>query len=342
MLQMTPNYHPEIPLGETKMSDFKPQRKHHTKPIAQLWQLNGKCPKGTVPIRRTKKGGFLRARSVLKFPFRRPPRIGLKPRVGKAPVQNSATSEYAYAILRSKEYYGTKATINLWQPKIDEDKGGVSASGFGVVGGPSTSELNIIEAGWIVYPELFGDNSTRLYTLWTSDSYQSTGCFNLFCSGFVQTSNEIALGASLSPTSVYNGPQYEISFSIWKDQNQPMWWLQYQNNTLGYWPTSLFKYLVNHASIIIWGGEAASTKGDGLSPRTQMGSGHFPEEGYGRASYFRNLQIINGSNALVTPPPDTIQTFSDHPNCYGILFGNNADWGDYFYYGGPGKNPKCP
>ncbi|XP_027106705.2 protein neprosin [Coffea arabica] len=341
-IQMAPNYHPEILLDKSKMSNFELQRKHHTRPIAQLWQLNGKCPKGTIPIRRTKKGDFLRARSILRLPTGRLPRFRFPWRPRTAPVKNSATYEYAYAFVQSKEYLGTKATINLWQPQIDdEDQGGSSLSGVGVVGGPSTRELNSIEAGWIVNPERFGDNRTRLYTCWTSDGYRSTGCYNLFCSGFVQTSNEIALGASLSPTSVYNGSQYNISIFIWKDPNQTLWWLQYQNKTIGYWPTSLFKYLVHNASAIIWGGVVSNGKGDGLNSTTQMGSGHFPEEGYQRASYFRNLQILNGSNTLVTPD-DMITTVANQPNCYGILLGNNTDWGDYFYYGGPGKNPKCP
>ncbi|XP_027157801.1 uncharacterized protein LOC113759425 [Coffea eugenioides] len=340
-IQMAPNYHPEILLDKSKMSNFELQRKHHTRPIAQLWQLNGKCPKGTIPIRRTKKDDFLRARSILRLPTGRLPRFRFRWRPRTAPVKNSATYEYAYAFVQSKEYLGTKATINLWQPQIDdEDQGGSSLSGVGVVGGPSTRELNSIEAGWIVNPERFGDNRTRLYTYWTSDGYQSTGCYNLFCSGFVQTSNEIALGASLSPTSVYNGSQYNISILIWKDPDQTVWWLQYQNKTIGYWPTSLFKYLVHNASAIIWGGVVSNGKGDGLNSTTQMGSGHFPEEGYQRASYFRNLQILNGSNTLL--PPDMITTVSNQPNCYGILLGNNTDWGDYFYYGGPGKNPKCP
>lgn len=49
-----------------------------------------------------------------------------------------------------------------------------------------------------------------------SDAYQATGCYNLLCSGFVQTNNRIAIGAAISPTSSYNGGQYDISIMIWK------------------------------------------------------------------------------------------------------------------------------
>lgn len=49
-----------------------------------------------------------------------------------------------------------------------------------------------------------------------SDAYQATGCYNLLCSGFVQTNSKIAIGAAISPTSSYNGGQFDISLLIWK------------------------------------------------------------------------------------------------------------------------------
>ena len=32
---------------------------------------------------------------------------------------------------------------------------------------------------------------------------------------------------------------------------------------------------------------------------------------------------------------------ADHPSCYDIQGGVNAVWGNYFYYGGPGRNVRC-
>lgn len=49
-----------------------------------------------------------------------------------------------------------------------------------------------------------------------TDAYQATGCYNLLCSGFVQTNNKIAIGAAISPTSSYNGGQFDISLLVWK------------------------------------------------------------------------------------------------------------------------------
>jgi hypothetical protein len=45
------------------------------------------------------------------------------------------------------------------------------------------------------------------------DNY-GTGCYNLKCSGFVQTNRKIVLGGSIAPISVYNGRQFDITLKI--------------------------------------------------------------------------------------------------------------------------------
>lgn len=49
-----------------------------------------------------------------------------------------------------------------------------------------------------------------------TDAYQATGCYNLLCSGFVQTNNRIAIGAAISPRSSYRGRQFDIGLMVWK------------------------------------------------------------------------------------------------------------------------------
>lgn len=116
--------------------------------------------------------------------------------------------------------------------------------------------------------------------------------------------------------------------------------MQFGNDyVLGYWPSFLFSYLAESASMIEWGGEVVNSEADGQHTSTQMGSGHFPEEGFSKASYFRNIQVVDASNNLKAPKG--IGTFTEQSNCYDVQTGNNGDWGHYFYYGGPGKNPNC-
>lgn len=91
--------------------------------------------------------------------------------------------------------------------------------------------------------------------------------------------------------------------------------------------------------MVQFGGEVVNTRAAGGHTGTQMGSGHFAGEGFGRAAYFRNLQVVDWDNSLV--PLGNFRVLADHPNCYDIKGGINKGWGHYFYYGGPGRNMRC-
>ncbi|KAF8403983.1 hypothetical protein HHK36_012093 [Tetracentron sinense] len=331
-IQMRPNFHPEGLLVSSK-----PQERLNS--VSQLWHLNGRCPEGTIPIRRTKNDDVLRASSAKRYGMKKRRTIP-QPRSVDPDLINESGHQHAIAYVEGDKYYGAKATINVWEPQIEQPNE-FSLSQLWILGGSFGEDLNSIEAGWQVSPDLYGDNNTRLFTYWTSDAYQGTGCYNLLCSGFIQINSEIAMGASIYPISGYRGSQYDISILVWKDPKEGHWWMQFGNDhVLGYWPSFLFSYLADSASMIEWGGEVVNSEPDGEHTSTQMGSGHFPEEGFGKASYFRNIRIVDDSNNLRAPKG--IGTFTEKSNCYDVQNGNNGDWGNYFYYGGPGKNPNCP
>ncbi|KAL7605241.1 hypothetical protein Lser_V15G14684 [Lactuca serriola] len=299
----------------------------------QLWSLSGEsCPEGTIPIRRTSEQDILRANSVKKF--------GQKI---VRPVRRDTSSyghEHAVGYVSGNKYYGAKASINVWAPRVT-NRYEFSLSQMWLISGSFGHDLNTIEAGWQVSPELYGDNRPRFFTYWTNDAYQTTGCYNLLCSGFVQTNNRVAIGAAISPLSVYNGGQFDISLMIWKDPKHGNWWLEFGSGTLvGYWPASLFSHLRDHASMIQFGGEIVNSRSWGSHTSTQMGSGHFSGQGFGKASYIRNMQVVDWGNSLI--PLSNFKILADHPNCYDIKGGANRVWGNYIYYGGPGKNPRCP
>ncbi|KAH0884525.1 hypothetical protein HID58_060621 [Brassica napus] len=155
------------------------------------------------------------------------------------------------------------------------------------------------------------------------DNYQNTGCYNLICSGFVQINKRLTPGYLLTPISTYNGPQFKFTVQIWKDPKTGNWWLQLNDQELiGYWPKELFTNLAGEgASTIEWGGEVVNTKKDGQHTTTEMGSGHFPSEGFGKAN------------------PVGVQTLVSRPTCYDIKTGYDKLYEVFFYYGGPGRNP---
>ncbi|KAE8023506.1 hypothetical protein FH972_009193 [Carpinus fangiana] len=233
----------------------------------QLWSMSGEsCPEGTIPIRRTSEQDMLRAKSVQRF--------GRKPRRRVRRDSSSNGHEHAVGYVSGDQYYGAKASINVWAPRV-ANQYEFSLSQMWVISGSFGDDLNTIEAGWQasnslillqVSPELYGDNYPRFFTYWTTDAYQATGCYNLLCSGFVQTNNRIAIGAAISPTSSYNGGQFDISLLVWK--------------------------------------------------------------------------VVDWDNSLI--PLSNLRVLADHTNCYDIQGGINNVWGNYFYYGGPGRSVRCP
>lgn len=253
--------------------------------------------------------------------------------------------QHAVGYVSGGQFYGAKASLNVWPAHVSSPAE-FSLSQIWVISGSFGHDLNTIEAGWQVSPELYGDNSPRFFTYWTNDAYQETGCYNLHCAGFVQTNSRIAIGAAIAPISSYNGHQYDITLLIWKDPKKGHWWLQLgpAGPLVGYWPSALFTHLGAQgrgaANMVQFGGEAVNTRASGSHTPTQMGSGRFPGEGYGRAAYFRNDQVVDWDNNLI--PAAGLRLLADHPGCYDIAGGNGGAWGTYFYYGGPGRNVRCP
>ncbi|PIA40119.1 hypothetical protein AQUCO_02500084v1 [Aquilegia coerulea] len=306
----------------------------------QMWHQNGeKCPKGTIPVRRSSVHDVLRAKSLYHY-GKKPTRLHLDRNVEAPDVVSGNGHEHAIAYTGpSQEIYGAKATINVWEPKI-EVMSEFSLSQIWVLSGSFDTDLNSIEAGWQVSPELYGDSRPRLFTYWTSDAYQATGCYNLLCSGFLQTNNRIAIGAAISPISSVSGNQFDITIVIWKDPKIGNWWMGFGEGTLiGYWPAELFTHLADHANMVEWGGEVVNSRANGEHTSTQMGSGHFAEDGFGRSSYFRNLEIVDADNSLSSVKD--IATLAENTNCYDIKSSYSNEWGTYFYFGGPGNNPQC-
>nr|XP_043614029.1 uncharacterized protein LOC122585979 [Erigeron canadensis] len=309
---------PEMPKGHdnTKMETE----------IKQLWSSKGEsCPNGTIPIRRTTASDVLRSMSISKS----------GKNVGEMKYPGAQNHKHAIAETQG-EFHGAKATLNLWKPNVVGDD--FSLSQIWVISNTNVDQT--LEAGWHVFPSLNNkDNNPRLFNYWTADGYDRSGCYNLRCPGFVQTNNRIALGAALGPISMYNGAQYDISFLIWKDPRSGDWWLKVGSEVIGYWPQTLFTDLRDHATLLEYGGEVYSPN-LGTHTLTPMGSGHFPTEGFGKAAYARNLEMVGLDDML--HPVSSFSLIAEKPDCYTAIKGYTKDWGGYIFFGGPGNNPNCP
>uniref|UniRef100_A0A0D9VM19 Neprosin PEP catalytic domain-containing protein n=1 Tax=Leersia perrieri TaxID=77586 RepID=A0A0D9VM19_9ORYZ len=283
---------------------------------AQLSTID--CPVGTIPILRDNKVD-----------------ITMEQHIGMLASDN--VQELDAGITYRDEIYGTRASINVYEPKVKNDSKDYSSSWIQIGYVPEGSNVVGIGAGSCVYPSFNRDSYARFHISWVNEQLNKS-CTNHNCPGFVQVSPSIGIGGRIQPISLYKGPQYVIDVLIFKDPKTKNWWLSYgSNNTpIGYWPSSQFSYIKEKGNFAFWGGFVQGPTASSDSP--QMGSGHFASEGFGKAAFVRNiLAIKDGSNMLVTPNVRRSYPRSDDLRSYGVDgFGLNDD-GMHVYYGGPGK-----
>ncbi|XP_027122048.1 protein neprosin-like [Coffea arabica] len=268
---------------------------HGSRKSIQLWTDSGEsCPDATVPIRRTTMKDVLRAGSLHKF--------GRKTFSKQSAKISSDDQLKTVATVTEDCFYGTRVKIHVWKGN-ETDQYDFRLSQVWIASGNTTSnDLNTVEAGWQVNRKLFGDNSPRLFTYWTADSYGTTGCYSLLCSGFVQTNNRISLGAAIPPRFTQNGRELDIDIPmmIAKDAEHGHWWLEIGPGfVVGYWPSFLFSRLHSHANMVQFGGIMVKARSMGLNAPAQITTGDISDGGIGKASNSQDLKVTEGVDKLV-------------------------------------------
>jgi len=333
---------PSEPKGEKSIIETSEQNE-----IWAVQNIKEICPKGSIPILRPTIEQFQRF-ETLKDVFKKiPNHLKESTRNEFTPPNLGSTDLHQYAhASQSVSNWGVEAVFNYWdgnEAYVERDDE-FTLSQTWVVGG-SGSGLQTLEAGWNVYRDLYnGSNKGRLFIYWTSDNYQNTGCYNLLCSGFVQTDNSVVIGGGFNEYSQAGGTQTTFKIRIQKSSITADWWLRYEgggtNVWVGYWPRSLFNSsgLANQASVLDFGGEiidANTTR----HTHTDMGSGYWPSDGFGYSAYTRNILGIDTNFAWMNV--NLTRRVTD-ANCYDLnLYHTTTSWGTYFYFGGPGYNINC-
>ncbi|KAF5181340.1 Nep-interacting protein [Thalictrum thalictroides] len=325
-IQMEPTSYPERMKRDQSSSSTE---------VLNMGLPDGGCPKGTVPIRRIQKGDVVR---------RKP----LKTHVGNATLNED---EYrfpgrSYALARTPpgEYYGTEVYINIWNPQVEQGFEMFSLAQTWVSAG-SGFELNTVEVGWMVSFSMYKDTKPRVFVYWTTDGYR-TGCYNTACPGFVQLNERIPVDYHLDHhISTYNGEQYDMRINVFKDPESGNWYLYRDLLTIGYWPSAIFDKLNKKAEEVDWGGEVyydmnlcRRYKRTRNCPYPQMGSGHYPDEGYGRAAYMKELHVIDNPNMIYNPPKPCI-LINDRLDIFNITQNQKGVQvlpANHILFGGPG------
>jgi hypothetical protein len=289
------------------------------------------CPPGTIPMRRITLETLSRFPTLKDFFRKAPPKAVGHPRPSIEIPGPGATHRWAHAF-QPVVNGGGHSYLNIWQPPIGSGQI-FSLSQHWYVGG-SGANLQTAECGWQVYPALYGDARPHLFTYYTADDYQTTGCYNLSCGAFVQIGSSFAPGMAVGPISVSGGPQYIIELAYWHTGGR--WWLYYNgtsgSNAIGYYPDTLYKggALSVQASEIDYGGETVGT-----TTFPPMGSGAFANTGFGHAAYQRAIGYWTPAggamiNANLIPS-------ASWPSCYTAQVDlYDSPWFEALWFGGPG------
>jgi len=301
------------------------------------------CDPGTIPMRRTTAADLQPFATLQDFFAKGPDRAGLATSFKPGYQAPPSVSGYEFAReIQNVTNWGFQSFVNIWNPSL-QVAADHSISQIWVVNNCCTANLETAEAGWIVGNPF--DTHTRLFVYWTDNNYQSTGCYNLSCTGFVQTNNSVTLGASFGTISSQGGAQYDVELSWEKSSSTSNWWLLWQGSTwLGYYPASQYTHgMATQASTTGFGGEVLNSEPGGRHTTTQMGSGQFASAWWQYAAYQRHLQYIDTNYNTIDVTPTSSVTNS---NCYSMASGYDGTgdgWGAYEFLGGPGYNAtSCP
>ncbi|KAI4337112.1 hypothetical protein L6164_015565 [Bauhinia variegata] len=350
-IQMRPSFYPASQYSSAKNDESGKSV------IFQTWQRSGTCPDGTIPIRRIRKEDLLRADSLDQFgrkpqgQFRNSTNTRNRPKFHFPNLSTTTANEVenssrSYLMTIGNEFLGAQADINVWNPAVALPDDFTTGQIWVKNGDDQTFES--VEAGWIVNPKLYGDAATHFFIYWTADAYGSTGCFDLTCSGFVQTSKDVNIGGIFDHVSSPSGDQVQLTVVLIRDNEGGNWWLKIVPDNVttiavGYWPGDLFRYLSECARTAQWGGEVYSLQVR-TSPHTAtaMGSGSLASNKYGRACYINNVRIMDNSASFKYPDPASVT--ADEPACYTALnYVERSGAEPIFFFGGPGQDPTyCP
>jgi len=246
------------------------------------------------------------------------------------PPEIAATHRYAHSA-QNVDNRGGHSYLNIWDPPIGANQI-FSLSQHWYSGGIGAG-LQTAEVGWQVYPQMYGNTKPVLFIYWTADAYQSTGCYNLTCSAFVQTNNAWPLGGAFSSWSTAGGQQYEIELAYFLSDGR--WWLYINgeagSDAIGYYPVSIYRNgaLASGASGIDYGGEVV-----GSTSWPPMGSGAFANTGWQHAAYQKDIRYYLPGGGTTNA---SLIGSATSPQCYTQTFDSyNPPWNATLFFGGPG------
>ncbi len=169
-------------------------------------------------------------------------------------------------------YYGSAAfstvadgagmTNSIEKPQyVNTGGAGHSLDELAVQGGDGNG--NIIEVGWLVSTEQYGNANPHIFVFHWKDWVPT--CYD--ACGWVQWSSTYHPGMDLGSSI---GKKVYIGYVFF----QGNWWAWFDNQWMGYFPGSEWDGKYSKSSLIQWFGEVSSA--NGIPPKTDMGNGKLP------------------------------------------------------------------
>ncbi|NIJ80197.1 neprosin family prolyl endopeptidase [Xanthomonas cannabis] len=313
-----------------------------------------RCAAGTIPLQRVGMAELIRHADLNAFLHANARPVSAAP-TAAAPA--AASDGHAYSIVyldtAGSAVTGAGADLNLWAPALRSADETQTISQIWIAGESASKQTQTLEVGWEAQPAGWGDKPI-IFIYSTQDGYVRTGCHNLDCSDFVQTSTKHVLGAQpAAGFSTAGGKQTMLSVEFQRNTDGN-WWLRLDGEWIGYYKAALYSgdFANGRVAYLSAGGEVSTDSG-AISPR--MGSGQFATAGYRQAAFQANHFYRDA--AMATHPVQRLSSLRvEHPSCYTLaLAGYTYPYAlgsgvsrtslspemqnGGFYFGGPGCAP---
>ncbi|CEJ92503.1 hypothetical protein VHEMI08154 [[Torrubiella] hemipterigena] len=217
------------------------------------------------------------------------------------------------------------------------------------------SGTQTVEAGWMHYGDIADtydqskDQQSFLFTFFTTNGYRSMAdyiCGYLsYVKGWVQYDSEVHPGYFFSPVSTIGGTQKELTIGYTLHENN--WWCSVGGKFIGYYPSSLFnKNSANPSNTLAAGANQISFYGEVTNEMStyttsDMGSGNYSDQVYGKAAYIKNIQYYSTNDQAVNFDTYSVQVDTQRGYQVQSYFNSgNAGWNSYMFLGGPGGDGK--
>jgi len=285
--------------------------------------MGGECTPGTVPMMRVSLDRVLRHATLAHF-FAKSPN-------GPADL-NATESRHKYAhAYQTVDNTGGESDLGIWSPDGDFTLSQQwYTAGCGSAGGLQTAECGNV---------VFDSKDAVLFLYYTNNGYAChSGCYNLDCTGFVQTNHKYYLGKGWTHYSS-DGDRYYAKFSFFLSGGN--WWFSLDGNFVGYYPTSVYSGIcsggmANLARDVDYGGEVAHY---GTNNWPQMGSGMFASAGWSHAAAHSSIRYYDTDGKYYSDA--TLTTDAEDLSCFTIdEYEHDTNVGTWFTFGG-GPSDGC-